>query len=143
MNRTFYLSNSDLDRFLEALNLSYQVYVPVKKNNQRFYKKFTPGESVTVGEVRTFEPLKAFFTRARQVVAKDFDGAVPQQKPVAIVGVKACDLKGFKIQDHVFSGRMGQDIADPLYASNRRGLADDGAILPPVGSRGFSMKALP
>ncbi len=120
MNRTFYLSNSDLDRFLEALNLSYQVYVPVKKNNQRFYKKFTPGESVTVGEVRTFEPLKAFFTRARQVVAKDFDGAVPQQKPVAIVGVKACDLKGFKIQDHVFSGRKGEDISDPLYAYNRR-----------------------
>jgi Fe-S-cluster-containing hydrogenase component 2 len=55
-------------------------------------------------------------------VAKNFDEAVPdpKQKPIAIVGVKACDLKGFKIQDHVFSGRGGQDTADPLYVSNRR-----------------------
>ena len=77
---------------------------------------------MAVGEVRTFEPLKAFFTRAREVVAHNFDKAVPhpKQKPIAIVGAKACDLKGFKIQDYVFSGRHGQDTADPLYVSNRR-----------------------
>ena len=122
MDQTFYISNSDFDQFLEALSLSHQVYVPVKKDKQRFYKKFTPPEAVCVGEVRTFEPLKAFFTRAREVVARNFDGALPhpRQKPIAIVGAKACDLKGFKIQDYVFSGRPGQDIADLLYVSNRR-----------------------
>ena len=120
--RNFYLSNADFDRFLEVLSLSYQVYVPVQKDKQRFYKKFTPQEPVAVGEVRTFEPLKAFFTRAREVVAHNFDKAVPhpKQKPIAIVGAKACDLKGFKIQDYVFSGRHGQDTADPLYVANRR-----------------------
>ena len=41
MNQTFYISNSDFDQFLEVLSLSYQVYVPVKKDKQRFYKKFT------------------------------------------------------------------------------------------------------
>jgi formate hydrogenlyase subunit 6/NADH:ubiquinone oxidoreductase subunit I len=118
----FFISNPDFDKFLTSLSLSYQVYVPVKKDKQRFYKKFTPGQEVCVGEVRTFEPLKALFTRAREVVVRDFDGAVPypKQKPLAIVGAKACDLKGFKIQDYVFSGREGQDIADPLYVSNRR-----------------------
>ena len=122
MNQTFYLSNSDFDQFLEVLSSGYQVYVPVQKDKQRFYKKFIPGEQVSVGEVRTFEPLKAFCTRAREVVAHNFDGALPhsQQKPIAIVGAKACDLKGFKIQDYVFSGRDGQDTADPLYVSNRR-----------------------
>ena len=116
MNQTFYLLNSDFNQFLEALSLSYQVYVPVKKDKQRFYKKFTSGEPVSVGEVRTFEPLKAFFTRAREVVAHNFDEDLPhpRQEPMAIVGAKACDLKGFKIQDYVFSGRVGQDIADPL-----------------------------
>ncbi len=120
--RNFYLSNADFDRFLEVLSLSYQVYVPVQKDKQRFYKKFTPQEPVAVGEVRTFEPLKAFFTRARELVAHNFDKAVPhpKQKPIAIVGAKACDLKGFKIQDYVFSGRHGQDTADPLYVANRR-----------------------
>ena len=122
MKQTFYLLNSDFDPFLEALSLSYQVYVPVQKDKQRFYKKFTRHQPVSVGEVRTFEPLKAFFTRAREVVANNYDGALPHpvQKPIAIVGAKACDLKGFVIQDYVFSGRGGQDIADPLYVSNRR-----------------------
>jgi len=122
MNRTFYLSNSDFDQFLVVLSSGYQVYVPVQKDKQRFYKKFTPGEQVSVGEVRTFEPLKAFFTRAREVVAHNFDGNPPhsRQKPIAIIGAKACDLKGFKIQDYVFSGRNGKDTADPLYVSNRR-----------------------
>ena len=122
MSQTFFLSNSDFDRFLTSLSLSYQVYVPIQKDKHRFYKKFTPSEPVTVGEVRAFEPLKAFFTRAREKVAHNFDEAVPhpQHKPIAIVGAKACDLKGFKIQDYVFSGRDGKDVPDPLYVSNRR-----------------------
>ena len=57
MNRTFYISNSDFDQFLAVLSSGYQVYVPVQKDKQRFYKKFTPGEHVSVGEVRAFEPL--------------------------------------------------------------------------------------
>ena len=51
MDQTFYISNSDFDQFLEALSLSYQVYVPVQKNKQRFYKKYTPPEPVDVGEI--------------------------------------------------------------------------------------------
>ena len=35
---------------------------------------------------------------------------------MAIVGVKACDLKGFKVQDHVFKDH---DFEDPFYAKAR------------------------
>jgi len=93
--------------------------VPVKKGEQRFYKRYTvPTEDITIGEVRPFEPLKAFFTAAREVVADDFKNDVPvsHNKPCAILGVKACDLKGFKIQDHVF---LDHDYQDPFYAKNR------------------------
>ena len=48
--RNFYLSNADFDRFLEVLSLSYQVYVPVQKDKQRFYKKFTPGKNLWPSE---------------------------------------------------------------------------------------------
>ena len=114
-----YISNHNFFKFLEVLKNNYSVYVPVKKGSQRFYKHFDePFEDILIGEVRPFESLKAFFTRSRERVAKDFNPETPQTKakPFAIVGVKACDLKGFKIQDHVFKDH---DYQDPFYIKNR------------------------
>jgi sulfhydrogenase subunit beta (sulfur reductase) len=113
------LQKSDLGALLEELARSYDVYVPVKKGNHRFYERFQPpAADMVVGEVRCSEPLKAFFSRARELVAEDFRKDVPHSadRPVAVVGAKACDLKGFKIQDHVFSDNGWRD---PLYLQNR------------------------
>ncbi|MFH1239486.1 MAG: 4Fe-4S dicluster domain-containing protein [bacterium] len=115
-----YLSNNNLIKLLDGLKEDYAVYVPVKKDKQRFYKKYTgPADDILIGEVRPFEPLKAFFSRSRELVAKDFSAEVPElaDKPFAIVGVKACDLKGFKIQDYVFKDH---DYKDPFYINNRQ-----------------------
>ena len=114
-----YISESNFFKLLENLKNSYEVYVPVKKGEQRFYKKYTePAEDIVIGEVRAFEPLKAFFSHAREVVAEDFKDDIPHSgdKPFAIVGAKACDLKGFKVQDHVFKNH---DYKDPFYSKNR------------------------
>jgi len=119
MGRNFFLNKSDLRELLAALSRIYDVYTPVKKGQQRFFKKYSgEPDTVVLGEVRTFEPLKAFFTRARESVAKNFGPEVPHEKDkgIAIVGVKACDLKGFKIQDFVF---RDQGAKDPFYAANR------------------------
>jgi len=110
-----YISFNDFTKFLESLKGDYEVYTSVKKDKQRFYKKYTDSENdLVIGEVRSFEPLKSFFTRGREKVAEGFKPDVPHSnsKPLAIVGVKACDLKGFKVQDHVFKNH---DYADPLY----------------------------
>jgi len=113
------ITRENLFKLLDVLKTSYDVYAPVRKGPQRFYQKYAgPDDSVVVGEVRAFEPLKAFFFRSREVVAEDFKADVPgtKRKPLAIVGVKACDLKGFKVQDHVFKGK---DCQDPFYIRNR------------------------
>ncbi|UCB56419.1 MAG: 4Fe-4S dicluster domain-containing protein [Candidatus Omnitrophota bacterium] len=116
-----YISKNNFVKLLEALQADYEVYVPVKKDKQRFYKKFNQSsDNVVIGEVRAYEPLKAFFSRAREIVAEDFKtDKVPSStnKPFAIVGVKACDLKGFKVQDHVFTNH---DYKDPFYIRNRQ-----------------------
>jgi len=115
-----YISQSDLFRLLEGLKKDYEVYLPVKKGGQRLYTKYTePSDDIVIGEVRPFEPLKAFFSRSREIVAKDFKPDIPhsKDKPFCIVGVKACDLKGFKVQDHVFKDH---DYKDPFYIKNRR-----------------------
>jgi len=114
-----FLSNTDVGAFLEKLSVRFDVYFPVKKKEQRFYKKFeSVNDRPSLGEVRPFEPLKAFFSRARECVAENFSDPAPQTnpKPIAIVGVKACDLKGMKVQDFVF---LNSGNKDPFYARNR------------------------
>ncbi|MBL7156613.1 MAG: 4Fe-4S dicluster domain-containing protein [Candidatus Omnitrophica bacterium] len=114
-----YISNDNFFKFLDKLKNTFNVFVPVKKDKQRFYKKYdTPREDIIIGEVRAFEPAKAFFSHAREIVAEGFKNTSPQmnKKPLAIVGVKACDLKGFKVQDHVF---LNHDYKDPFYIRNR------------------------
>jgi sulfhydrogenase subunit beta (sulfur reductase) len=122
VDQHLFLQKADLDSFLKGLAEDYAVYVPVKKGKQRFYKQYPlPIEEIVIGEVRPFEPLKAFFTGAREIVSKDFNKGLPETtpKPYAIVGVKACDLKGFKVQDFVFSGAKNQGVPDPFYLKNR------------------------
>jgi len=114
-----YLTHENLIKLLDVLKEDYLVYVPVKKGEQRFYKKYEKStDDIIIGEVRAFEPLKAFFSRARGIVAEDFKSSIPNSthKPFCIVGVKACDLKGFKIQDFVFKGK---DYQDPFYIKER------------------------
>jgi len=115
-----YISGGNLFRLLDALKSDYEVFVPAKKGEHLFYKKYeAPDEDIVIGGVRTFEPVKAFFSKAREVVAEGFKPDTPhaQDKPFAIVGVKACDIKGFKVQDHVF---LNHDCEDPFYIKNRR-----------------------
>jgi len=115
-----YITKAKFTKLLEELKSEYEIYLPHKKGNQRFYKKYIElDDSVVIGEVRPFEPLKAFFSRAREIVAEGFESYAPNtlNKPICIVGVKACDLKGFKIQDCVFKNH---DYQDPFYVRMRQ-----------------------
>jgi len=116
---TYYISLNNLKGLLEVLKKDHSVYVPVKKGEQRFYKRYTDFTAdIELGEVRPFEPLKAFFSRARERVADGFKSDIPdtKEKPFAVIGVKACDLKGFKVQDFVFKDH---DFQDPFYIKAR------------------------
>ncbi|MBN3039456.1 MAG: 4Fe-4S dicluster domain-containing protein [Candidatus Omnitrophica bacterium] len=114
-----YISFDNFKRLLDVLKDEYSVYVPVKSGEKRFFKRYQDfTEDIVIAEARTVEPAKAFFSRAREVVAEGFKDDVPYapQKPFAIVGVKACDLKGFKVQDFVFKDH---DYQDPFYMKAR------------------------
>jgi len=115
----YYIAQSDFARLLEELGGQYEVYMPVRKGGQRFYRRgadITP--DTVIGEVRPVEPLKAFFLNAREKVTESFSDAAPspERKPACIVGAKACDLKGFKVQDFVF---RSADLQDPFYVRAR------------------------
>jgi sulfhydrogenase subunit beta (sulfur reductase) len=129
-----YVSKQDLLAVLGALQDEYAVLVPVNRDGRRYYTPYSSlprpdangsdGLSLAVGEVRAFEPLKAFYFRARQKVAENFAAGPPATtaKPLCLVGVKACDLKGFKVLDSVF---VGGEYQDPLY----KGAREDSLII--------------
>lgn len=115
-----YLSRENLFTWLDRLAADYEVFVPVRKGEQRYFQSYTSADDyIVVGEARTIDPLKGFFTRAREKVAEFFnhDTIATDRKPLAIVGVKACDLHGFVIQDQVF---LDERNSDPFYALARQ-----------------------
>jgi heterodisulfide reductase subunit C len=118
LGKHFVLSKASLEEFLKQLSRNYTVYVPIKRNNERYYAKYpSASNEMVIGEVRSVDPLKTFFSKSREVVAKDFsDQTDAPDKPIAIFGAKACDLKGMKIQDFVFRNNGG---SDPYYIRQR------------------------
>ena len=121
MEKIYTISNNNFLNLLSNIKKDYTIYVPIKKENNLYYKKFDDNEDnqdIVLGEVRAFEPLKAFFFTSREKVAQDYNdnNKSISDKPKCIVGVKACDLKGFKTQDFVFSNK---DFLDPFYLKNR------------------------
>lgn len=116
----YYISDSNFKLFLEKLNKEYNVIVPAKKGKKIFYRNYSGnGDSFEIGEVRASDPLKAFFFCAREKVAFNFEETISpgDKRPLCIVGVKACDLKGFKVQDHVFAN---DEYKDPFYMEKRQ-----------------------
>jgi len=74
------------------------------------------------------ESLKPFLFAPREVIwrsHKSSDGSVrfervqPENEPLAVLGVRACDLAGLRLQDQHF---LQQAYPDPWYAARRRSL---------------------
>jgi sulfhydrogenase subunit beta (sulfur reductase) len=71
--------------------------------------------------------LKNFLFPARETISRFLreDGTwrqlddLPEEQPLAVIGVRACDLAGLAIQDRVF---MGGEAVDPSYRRRREAL---------------------
>lgn len=113
------LSGETLRTLLGALAETYTVLVPVQDGEHCVYHKWPiNGHTMVLDKVRTASPVKGFFFKARERVAQGFEPQVPQRsdKPLCVVGVKSCDLKGFVIEDFVFAA---EDDPDPFYVQSR------------------------
>ncbi len=115
-----FIKRGSLFQLLESLAGDYRIFVPSRKGDSIAFTAFgDPEEDYVIGDVRTFEPLKAFFFLGREKVAVDFSPENPRNdNPPCIVGVKSCDLKGLKILDFVF---IDDEYGDPTYMKAREG----------------------
>jgi ferredoxin len=137
---TLFLKNEDLFKLFERIAEDYELYVPVKSassvkvkceydfnlpSEDYSLKKYSEIEKTETGfsDYRAIEPIRTFFTHFKEDLCDYFNEArAAKSRPVAICGVKNCDIFALKIQDYVFL--QGVD-ADPLYKERR----DDALII--------------
>ncbi len=118
---SYFINKPNLDRLVKSLSKTYKIFAPVKVDNNRFYKKVGEDglEKSVIGEIRAVEPIKSFYFPARTKIAEYFSSkeySYAKERPIAIIGVKSCDLASFKVMDYVYSQ---EPFRDPLYVSKR------------------------
>ncbi|MFC1674928.1 4Fe-4S dicluster domain-containing protein [Candidatus Omnitrophota bacterium] len=125
MSENFYINRQQFDEFVDWLKESFRVFAPLisqenpAKEKDYFYKKLTENDSLSFNPYRAIEPLKNFFTPAKEEVSEYFNG---QEKEIVnlektiVFGLKNCDLAAHKIQDFVFLEGVEEDT---LYRSRR------------------------
>lgn len=119
----FYADFSGYNKFLEKLSTEVNVFGPIQAGKNLYYQKLEPDllNSIVYDGVRTAQPLKSFFFKARQKVATYLPSALPSFHPederkTIIIGAKSCDLQSLEILDKIF--REG-DFVDPFYKQSR------------------------
>jgi hypothetical protein len=133
---TYFLKSEDIFKLYDRIAQDYRLFVPVRVKPP-FKSKCDYGfslptddftckeysevnrDDVTLNEYRCVEPARTYFTYYKEEVCDYFteeETRKRKERPLAIAGIKNCDLFSFKIQDYVFL--EGVD-ADPLYQARR------------------------
>jgi sulfhydrogenase subunit beta (sulfur reductase) len=118
-----FINRGQLDQLLKSLSGTYRVFLPNLRGDSLAFCPLTEESlaNLVIGDVRAFEPLKAFYFLGREKVADGFSAVTPREAsgtaPVCMVGAKACDLRGFRILDRVF---IDEETGDPTYMNARR-----------------------
>jgi len=118
-----YLKKQDLPRLLSAINNTHILFVPQQKDNDYVYVPFSKiqPEDVIYNNYRCVEPIKSFLNYSKEIVDEYFQGSdwLPEGRPVAVFGVKNCDLVSLALQDYVFKEGVEED---PIYKQRRENL---------------------
>ncbi|MCM8796466.1 MAG: 4Fe-4S dicluster domain-containing protein [Candidatus Omnitrophica bacterium] len=132
---TLFLKSEDFFKFLDRISLDYELYVPCKINTTAkvkcdfgfslpaedyFLEKYTQlnEESIIFNEYRSIEPARTYFTPCKEEVSQYFcEDKKAKERPLAVYGIKNCDIFSLKIQDWVF---LGPDVVDQQYKERRQ-----------------------
>lgn len=132
----YYLPHDRLESWLDELDRTHKVFVPTAEGREVVFRQ-RKTKTENNGEYRiapacldrrpTESPRHVLFPRSEALLAfrtthsengprvELFEQETPE--PQIIVGLRACDAKGFTIMDRVYiSGRY----ADPLYTARRK-----------------------
>ena len=114
-----FIEKSNLNEILKRLGNSYTLHLQDKYKQDLHFTKYSEEKlkGSCVGEYRAEEPIKSFFSRAKEKVSDYFTPEVEGFRSTnVIVGAKSCDLESFKIQDFVF---MESEPKEQAYVNKR------------------------
>lgn len=121
--QTYFISQKDIDKLLQDISLEYNLFVLKEVNGKLSYQPFNEKDAqpYIFDKIRAQEPLKAFFFKAHEKVATfpQSSDVFKNEKPVAIMGAKACDLASLKSLDFIFLDK-DKEQQDLFYAANRQ-----------------------
>lgn len=111
----YIIAKKDLFDLFGRLSATYRVIVPYLVGERTDFDDFDPKResSIELGGIRQSQPIKSFLNPSRELV---FDRSQKDTRPLALAGVKGCDLASLKVQDFVF---QEGDFKDPFYSESR------------------------
>lgn len=117
------LRKDRLEAFLNGLQKSYTVFGPVKRGGALLLDRIDAAGELCLDCGHTRNSAKAaFFPQAEQLftyrgteAGQEIAEASPDEKPVALFGVRPCDAAGLLLLDKVFEG----GTRDPYYSDKR------------------------
>lgn len=111
-----FISHPELGKFLLRLAKVYQVFVPSKANDVD-YDYTLLKENFKLNPYRNISSIRQFFSPSAYSLGGYFKAQNnTSSKPLALVGVKNCDLHSLKVQDYVF---LEGDFTDEDYKKRR------------------------
>ena len=118
--KIFFISSKHFDDLLESLSKQCAVYVPKKIEGSWVYRKYVSGSPFEFNDTCAIQPAKSFMFVAAEKVAEYPSGEpdkVIKAEPVAIIGMKACDVRGLECLDAQF---LTGDFIEPFYEARRK-----------------------
>lgn len=112
------LPKSKLDDFITSLAEEYAVYAPVTEGGKSSFKKIGSSEEIDqVTLVTDRTPKEVFFPHSEVLFEYDADGVREverTEKPIAVWGLRGCDVKSLTMLDKVF-GSARQKPEDEMF----------------------------
>lgn len=119
-------SLAGLNELVQELAAKYRVFVPMDRDGYIEFREYEPGANIAWDfQNSTKSPKSVIFPQTEEMFkysygkeAEDFNisGPALPDKPVAIVGIRPCDVHAFTKVDHNFKG----DFIDPYYIARRK-----------------------
>jgi len=111
----FVLKKCDLEKFLGELNRDFDVFVPVKRNKNYFYRKFKSGMKLNLTDYQNtlYSPKKFFYPITENMFnyskGKFKTNLEKSKRRKVVFGIRPCDMNGILVLNKVFD-EFYQDI---------------------------------
>ena len=120
MGSVYFATKSDWNKHLSQLIEQWNIYAPVREDENLSYRKIDDEallDSLELDTARAVQPLKSFLFLYQEQVTNI--SKFPSVLHTVIMGVKGCDINSLQLLDKIF---IEGDFVEPFYKRRRQDL---------------------